>query len=165
MALPEYYQRYFNRYEGNNLVHEAIKQGDLALEFYRAIPENLEEYRYEPEKWSMKEVLAHIIETERVFGFRLLWFSKNDKSPLPGFDENAWAKEMNIENRKWQTLINELANVRASSIYLLSSLHPDMLQRRGRASEVDLTVEELAKILIGHELHHRHVLKTRYLTQ
>lgn len=165
MELPQFYKRYYDLYEGSNLAHEVMNQGDLALEFYKSIPGMYEEYRYAPDKWMMKEVLAHIIDTERVFGFRILWFSKGLEIPLEGFDENAWAKEMNIENRKWHGLINEFANLRACSIDLISALNDEMLTRKGTASNVNFTVEQMVKILIGHEMHHRNVISTRYLNR
>lgn len=163
MALPEFYQRYISNYQGESLVRELMIQGDQALDFYRSISESYSEHRYAPGKWSIQEVLAHVIDAERIFAARMLRFARNDSTSLPGFDENQYAGEMNIENRKYHDLINELANVRASTTDLVNSFNMEMLQRSGEASGNIFSVEQICKVIIGHEMHHRRIIEERYL--
>lgn len=163
MEIPAFYQRYMSLVENDQLTNSCIIEGDQALAFYKSIPEQLSDYRYAEGKWSIKEILAHVIDTERVFSYRILRFGRGDQTELPGFDENFYAERMNIENRKFYQLINEFANLRASTVDLLSSLSAEQKLNNGTASGVSFNVTQLIKVLIGHEIHHRNVIEERYL--
>ena len=122
MSLPEFYQRYVDNFNAPSVAAALLMEGDQALDFYKSIGPGLYDFRYAPNKWTVKEVLAHVIDGERIFAYRALRFSRNDETELAGFDENEYAREMNIENRSFSTLITEFANLRATSVDLWSGV-------------------------------------------
>ena len=163
--LPEFYQRYVDRFDGQTVAAGMAVAGNQAVDFYKGIPSELYNYRYADGKWTIKEVLAHIIDGERIFAYRALRFARNDQTELPGFDENQYATEMNIEERSFPALIEEFMNVRSTSVDLWTGFSDEMLNRKGVASGVEFSVEDIGKILVGHEKHHRNVVVERYLNQ
>ena len=120
-------------------------------------------HRYAPGKWSIKEVVGHLMDTERVFCYRALAFGRADASPLPGFDEKAWAPAGRFDARSLKDLAAELDVVRRATIALFSGLDADALARRGTANNNPITVRALAWIIAGHERHHVAILRERYL--
>ncbi len=122
-------------------------------------------YRYEPGKWSVKQIVGHIMDTERVMAFRALSFARGEKQAFPGYDHDQYVEQANFDERSAQDLLMEYRAVRESTILLFSSLTSDMLMKRGSASNVEFTVRALGFIICGHELHHIKILKERYLTQ
>ena len=163
--LPDFYQRYVNNFDGLTVAGGMLHEKDLAIGFYKSIDPAIYEHRYATNKWSIKEILGHVIDGERIFGYRALRFARNDGTELPGFDENGFVPEMNTENRTFETLISEFANIRTCSIDLWSGFTNEMLLRRGMASGTEFTVEEIGKILVGHEIHHRKIIRERYLKE
>jgi len=121
-------------------------------------------HRYAPGKWSIKEVVGHLMDTERVFCYRALAFGRADTNPLPGFDENAWAPTGRFDARSLKDLAAELDVVRRATIALFSGLDADALARHGTANNNPITVRALAWIIAGHERHHVAILRERYLT-
>lgn len=121
-------------------------------------------FRYAPGKWSIKEVVGHLSDSERVFSYRALRIARNDGTPLPAFDENAWMPYGNFDARPLSDLLDELRNVRRSTLALYRSFTPEMVARRGTASQKEITVRAIVYITAGHERHHVRVLKERYLT-
>lgn len=121
------------------------------------------DFRYAPEKWSLKEVLGHICDAERVFAYRALCIARNDSTPLPGFDENSYAKNGPFARRPLQDLIEDFIAVRRATVSLLRSLDPEAWTRRGVANKNEVTVRGLAYIIAGHELHHRKIMREKYL--
>jgi uncharacterized damage-inducible protein DinB len=119
-------------------------------------------HRYQPGKWSVKEVVGHFTDAERVFAYRALRFARGDRTPLPGFDENAWAPEGRFDRRSLPALVAEYSAVRAATIAFLASLEPELLTRRGVANDQEVSVRALAHIMAGHELHHVKILRERY---
>jgi len=119
-------------------------------------------FRYEPGKWSVKEVLGHVIDGERVFAYRAMCFARRDASPLPGFDENAWVPEGRFDRRGLNDLVGEYAAVRGATLALFSALEEEVLQFRGTANQQEVSVRALAHIIAGHELHHMGLLRERY---
>ncbi len=120
-------------------------------------------HRYAPGKWSVKEVLGHLADAERIFTYRLLRVARGDATPLAGFDENAYVPAGSFGERNLASLLDELAAVRAATLTLLRGLPPDVGERRGEASGAPVTVRALAWILAGHERHHLRILDERYL--
>jgi hypothetical protein len=127
------------------------------------IPEDKGLYRYGEDKWTVKEVINHMIDAERIFAYRALRFSRNDQTPLPPFDENLYAPEANAHNRTVQQLAKEMKRLRETTIDLFASMTPEMLQREGTASGKRLSVLNLGYIIAGHDIHHHKILHERYL--
>ncbi len=158
-----YYERYIALVNGPELI-TALEEGERNfLAFARTIPADKAEHKYAPDKWTVKEVLSHIIDTERVFGYRALTFSRNDKSALPGFDENEWTPESNAGSRSLHDLLNEYKFVRGSTISLFKGCTAEMAERTGTASNNKISVRALGFIIAGHEIHHAKVIRERYL--
>ncbi|MGE5315841.1 MAG: DinB family protein [Acidobacteriota bacterium] len=148
--------------DGNLLAHleENLRS---AMEFFRSIPDEKLSSRYAEGKWTVKEVLGHIIDTERIYGYRILRFARNDSTELPGFDQDGFVNQSHADRREIGDMLDELAAVRASSVMLLKGLDADAMERGGIASGRRLTVRAAAYILAGHEQHHITIIKERYL--
>lgn len=143
---------------------EALKSsGSLAAAVVATIPEEMGEFRYAPEKWSIKELLCHMMDAERIFCYRALRFARNDATLLSGFEENDYAPQANAHGRTMQQLLTEMKNLRTSTIDLFASFTPEMLKRTGSANGNLISVVNLGYIVAGHETHHRNVLTERYL--
>lgn len=127
------------------------------------VPPEREGYRYAPGKWSLREVVGHVIDAERMFTARATAFARGDRSHYPSFDENAYAANSGADRRPLADLADELAAVRRSTVLLLRGFEDDTWNRRGRASGCEFTVRSLAWIIAGHSRHHRGVVAERYL--
>jgi uncharacterized damage-inducible protein DinB len=130
--------------------------------FFKNIPEEKAPYRYAEGKWSVKEMLQHIIDTERIFGYRALSIARKDTTPLPGFDENTYANASKAGERSLAGLIEELKAVRTSTDLLLKSFTEDDLQQTGITNGHPNTVNAIGYIIFGHILHHKKILEERY---
>lgn len=162
-ALPEYYHGYLARVEDESEVLPALER--QAAAFARALSslgEEEERHRYAPDKWSVREVLGHLLDTERVFQLRALWFARGDTQPLPGFDENAWAADNPAHQSSMVKLLPEYRAVRASTLLLYGNLSPEHLARTGEASGQRFQVAALAWFILAHERHHMAILRERY---
>ena len=164
ITVPSFYQGYVDLVEEDNLIQALIVNGNESLERFRSIPEQSGNYAYANGKWTIKEVLAHIIDAERVFAYRALRFARNDKTELPGYEENDYTPESNAGSRKLYKICEEFANLRASTIDLFGSFDEEMLSRSGIASGGEMSVAALGYIIVGHELHHNKILLERYLS-
>lgn len=133
------------------------------IHFVRDIPMDKYEYRYAEGKWDIKDIIQHVIDTERIFAYRAMRIARGDKTPLPGFEENDYAISANAGTRHLQELLTELSLVRQSSIFLFKSLTQDDLLKTGTASGYTVSVRALGFILIGHQNHHVKIFKERYL--
>ncbi len=133
------------------------------IRFVQNIPMDKFDYRYAEGKWTIKEIIQHIIDTERIFAYRALRISRNDMTPLPGFDENFFADNTIAKTRSIQDLLTELSAVRHSSLLLFKSFSEDQLQRIGVASEHSISVRAIGFMLIGHQKQHQKVFEERYL--
>jgi hypothetical protein len=162
-TLPEFHKRYVEHVKDLDVI-EALKLS-LAetLKLVRSIPEEKGDHRYAPGKWSIKELLCHMLDTERILAYRALRFARNDKTPLHGFEENDYAPEANAQNRKIRQIVDEIERLRLTTIDLFVSLSPEMLNRKGLANNLELSVLNLGYIISGHESHHRKILTERYL--
>lgn len=162
-SVPQFYLGYVNNVKDHDM-YEILKQSNKeALEVVRSIPEAKGEFRYAPGKWSIKELLCHMIDVERIFAYRALRFARNDKTPLSGFEENDYAPEANAHSRSIQEIANEMERLRLTTIDLYKAFTPEMLARKGVANNSELSVVNLGFIIPGHETHHRKVLQERYL--
>lgn len=133
-----------------------------ARRFLPTIPADKGDYRYAEGKWSVKEVLQHMIDTERVMAYRALRFARNDKTEVPGYDENAWVESLDLSNRSLQELSEELVELRKSTLLLFSSFPEASYTNTGTANGQPASVRALAYIIAGHQRHHFTILKERY---
>ena len=139
------------------------KESASLIRFLETIPPEKHHYRYAEGKWSIKEVLQHIIDAERIFAYRALRFTRKDTTPLPGFDENSFAATSKADARSWDKLLEELNVVRRSSELLFNSFDAEQLQANGISSNSPNYVLAVGFIIIGHAMHHQKILKERYL--
>jgi hypothetical protein len=170
MTLPdrteaaEYYFTYIDRVPRDaDVVRVLEDQLSEMVKLFEGISEERSLYRYAPGKWSFREVLSHINDTERLFTFRAMWFARGLESPLPSFDQDAALAGAFAEERPWREHIDEFRAVRAASLALFRSIRDDVWSRRGIASGNPFSVRALAYIAAGHVAHHHVLLKERYL--
>lgn len=133
------------------------------LALFGEISEEKSLHRYAPEKWSIRQVLSHVNDTERAFGFRLLWFARGFESPLPSFDQNVAAAGAEGDRVSWDAHVEEFRQVRLATISLYRNLPAEAWMRSGVASDMVFTVRALGFIIPGHAAHHVRILRERYL--
>lgn len=158
-----YYKTYVSLVPKDDILATLNQHKDETLRLLRSIPESRENFRYAPGKWSIRELTGHVIDAERVFSYRALRISRNDKTPLPGFEQEPYIEFGNYDARPLDTLADELSVVRQATILLFTHLTEEAWLRRGVASNAEVSVRALAYIIAGHELHHMGVLRAKYL--
>lgn len=136
---------------------------DSTHNFFSRMSAEQADYTYQPGKWTIKESLAHMIDTERVFSYRAFCFSRGEKQPLPAFDQDDYMRHAIIEMRTIQDLANEFRAVRESTLYIYNSLTDEQSMLTGTASNYQVSVRALVYMTAGHELHHLDILKERYI--
>lgn len=161
--VPEYYHKYINLAIEDDLETALDKHQTILISFLKDIPKKKWNYRYAEGKWTIKEVVQHIIDAERVFSYRALCFARKDQTPLPGFDENLFAQHSKANDRSKKELLKELKTVQQSSEQLFGSFDEEQLNQSGVASAQSTYVKGLAYTLVGHALHHKKILEERYL--
>ena len=160
---PSYFQRYIDQVKEDDLVSAFKNQMPPAEIFFQSISEELSKRKYAEGKWTIKEVLQHIIDAERVFGYRALCFARKEDSPLPSFDENGYAANSNANDRKWEDLIAEFSSVRKSTEYLYNSFPAEAMNAIGKASDYTMGVSSLGFVIVGHVNHHIRIIQERYI--
>ncbi len=160
---PAYYKPYLEVLGEVSLVAHMERQLGNFPQFLRSIPADRLHYRYADGKWSVAEVLVHILDTERVFQYRALRFGRRDETPLPGFDQDAYVPESLAETRGIEDLVREYQVVRESTLLLFKSFPEERLLFRGTASGQGITLGALGFVICGHQRHHRNILRERYL--
>jgi uncharacterized damage-inducible protein DinB len=157
-----HYDRYIAKLAGNDIltILDQQRREMMLLLSSRSEPDG--DLRYAPGKWSVREVIGHICDCERVFAYRALTIARGDQTPLPGFDENSWANHAPWASRHMEDLIEEYIAARRASISLFRNLDEAAWSRRGVANKNEVTVRALAYIIAGHELHHRRILEEKY---
>jgi hypothetical protein len=160
--LP-YYGRYVSLVPDEDILDVLGKQVDDTTSLLNSIPEPRAGFRYAPDKWSIKEVVGHMIDTERIFAYRALRFARNDKTPLPGYEQDDYISNGSFDSCSLNDLADELKAVRRSTLFLFKHLDANAWMRRGLANDSEASVRALAHIIAGHELHHRGILSSRYL--
>ncbi|MFV8369451.1 DinB family protein [Flavobacterium sp. LB2R40] len=133
------------------------------IRFVQNIPMDKFDYRYAESKWTIKDIIQHIIDTERIFAYRALRISRNDTTPLPGFDENHYAINTDANTRNIQELLTEFSAVRHATLYLFKSFSEEQFKRMGIASNASVSVRAIGFIMIGHQKHHQKIFEERYL--
>jgi uncharacterized damage-inducible protein DinB len=128
-----------------------------------AIPENKADYAYAPGKWTLRQLLMHMIDTERVFAFRALWFMRGDRAPQPGFNQDMWMEQVQVSDRSIRDLMKEWKAVRNNSLYLARQCSEAQSTFKGTASNWQVSTRTMFFVIIGHQLHHQRILEERYL--
>lgn len=159
----EYYFPYISVLGDVTLIEELEISLHEFIRFVQNIPMDKFDYRYAEGKWTIKEIIQHVIDTERIFAYRALRISRNDQTPLPGFDENNYINNTEANSRNIQDLLTELSAVRHSNIFLFKSFSVAQLERSGIASNAGVSVRAIGFIMIGHQKHHQKVFEERYL--
>lgn len=159
----EYYHKYVEKVPDGNIIEILETQLETMINFFSKITEEKSKFRYAQNKWSIREVLGHIIDAERVFSYRALRFSRNDKNPLHGFDENRYIQNSNYDIILLQKLIEEFASLRRTNIYMFKGFTEKMWLAKGIASDNEVSVRGLAYIIVGHAEHHMRIVEERYL--
>ncbi len=157
-----HYFTYIDKVRGDDVLAVTEAQLEESLGFFSGISEEKSLWRYAPEKWSIRQVLNHVSDTERAFAFRAVWFARGFAEPLPGFDQNIAAPGAGADGISWAAHIEEFRSVRLSTISLLRNTPPEAWGRRGVASGNPFTVRAVAYVIPGHVTHHIGVLRERY---
>lgn len=158
-----YYAYYISLNATDHLILNLENQLEITIKFFKSIPVEKLNFQYEIGKWTPKDILQHIIDTERIFAYRALRFARFDAINLPGYDENDYAEVANANNRTIEDLIEEYKIVKLASIHLFKSFSEKMLLQIGQANNAPASVRALGFIITGHEIHHISVIKERYL--
>ncbi len=162
-TIPPFYKGYVKLVEHPDVLQAMRISGYRTMELIHSIPETKKDFRYAEDKWSVREVLCHMIDAERIFSYRALRFARNDKTPLSSFDENEYAKQLNATGRNLTQIGDEMQHLRTTSVDLFESFTEEMLKRKGTANNNELSVVALGFIIAGHETHHCKILHERYL--
>lgn len=160
---PDFYQGYLKNAVKEGSIMEALYSSlDYFLNTVKAIDEEKSFYKYAPKKWSYKDVVQHLIDSERVFGYRAMRFSRNDNTILPGFEQNDYATIANADKKNWEDLLTELKCLRQSSIYLFKTMSDEEIKRSFNANGYDISVEMIGYSISGHTMHHQQIIQERY---
>lgn len=160
--IPEFFHGYIRQAEGDDLAEIFKKQFAEVIPFLENFAPEKTGYRYAEGKWSVKEVLQHIIDAERIFAYRALCIARKDRTALPGFDENAYAENSVAGKRDWKDLVEEFRAVRRTTELLYGSFDDEQLETSGTASGKSIYVLGIGFIIAGHVSHHIRILKERY---
>ena len=160
---PDYFKNYFAQVSDGPLVEVWENYLEEALEFWRSISEAEANYAYAEGKWTIKEMLLHIIDTDRIFGYRALAFARGEKQALPGFDHDHYVQHSEANSRAYADLLQEYESVKIANLSLVKSFTEAQWQRSGNMADVETSVLALAYVMPGHDLHHIAICKERYL--
>lgn len=161
---PSYYHTYISKVDATYDLISALERGEMEfLSFINTISADKLEYRYQEGKWTIKEIIIHLMDAERIFAYRALRFSRGDGTNLAGFDENEYVPNSGASERSLQSLIEEYKALRQSTLEFFRNLTPEMSVRTGIANGREISVRSLGYIIPGHEIHHMNVIKERYL--
>ncbi|HUP10969.1 MAG TPA: DinB family protein, partial [Niastella sp.] len=161
ITVPDFFKTYINAVQEENLQEALVNNTRRFRKLLKQIPHKKINYAYAEGKWTIKELLQHIIDAERVFIYRALTFARRDPAPLPGFDENNWAITANAPKRKWNELVDEFKALRTANELFLNSLDDDQLMQSGSANNSSISVAGLAYVTAGHVAHHMRIIRER----
>lgn len=160
---PEYYHTYISKTSGDDIV-SLLRNGLQEVEaLIKDLPADKLDFRYQSGKWTIKEILVHLMDAERIFSYRALRFSRGDKTGLPGFDEDEYVPNSEASERSAESILSEYRALRMSTIAFFENMTLNMLTRSGFANGQEISVRSLAYIIPGHEIHHLAVIRERYL--
>jgi hypothetical protein len=160
-----YYGKYISLVPDGAIVDILERQFARTLPFYQTLTADQAALRYAPGKWSIKQVIAHVTDAERVFAYRAFAFSRSESKPLPGFEQNDYVNAVDFDAKPWAAIVEEFAVVRAASVALFKGMTPEMLLRKGNASGHDVSVRACGFMVAGHEEHHVRAIRQQYLGQ
>jgi len=158
----DYYANYISKVPGSDVLNVLESQRLQMLQLFAGRSERDGSFRYAPGKWTVKEVLGHITDTERIFSYRALRIARGDQTPLPGFEQDDYVRSGAFGDRTLAGLAEEFGAVRTASVSLLRSFNDEAWSRRGVASQKEVTVRALGFMIAGHQIHHRIILEERY---
>jgi uncharacterized damage-inducible protein DinB len=158
-----YYDRYISLILGNDILGTMEKQLARTVALLSQRSEAEGNFRYGPGKWSLKEVLGHMNDTERIMAYRALRIARADQTPIEGFEQDDYVRDGPFPDLTLAALIEEFKTIRAATLLLLRNLRPQDWTRRGTANNNEITVRALAYVIAGHEIHHRNIIEERYL--
>lgn len=161
--FQKYIQRYLDLIPSENWLEELKLIGEKTISLFSYLTEEQSKFAYAEGKWTLKEVLLHLSDTERIFQYRVLAFARGEKSDLPGFDEENYAANSFANERSLESLLEEYQLVRQSSQILLETLNHSILNNIGKANGNEISVETICKLIVGHNIHHLNVIEERYL--
>jgi len=164
-SVPQFYKNYIKQIEETDVLQALRLSGFRTQVLIHSIPADKIDHRYADGKWSIRKVLCHILDAERIFAYRALRFARNDKTNLHPFDENTYAPEANAGGRSMKKIADEFTHLRASTVDMFEGFTEEMLHRRGTANNNEISVLALGFVIAGHEAHHRKVLLERYLAK
>ena len=161
---PEFFQTYINALEAEDSL---LNHLETSLKYFEEVLLEIEfgkqEYRYAEGKWTVKEIVQHLIDTERVFVYRALRYSRKDTGPLLNFDENSFVQNYDINNRNFDDMLNEFTLLRRSTIFMFQDFEEEILDREGKVGDLSISVRAIGYICSGHVIHHLKVIKERYI--
>jgi uncharacterized damage-inducible protein DinB len=161
--FPAYFEKYISLVDAGDLLTAAKKYAEPLRAFYNNLPDNKADYQYAPGKWTLKELLQHVVDTERIMSYRLLRIARHDKTPLASFDENSFAENSLASERSFASIKEEFAALRKATDLLIQSLNESQLSEQGIAGNNPVTANAVGYIIFGHMLHHRKVVEDKYL--
>lgn len=159
----DYYFTYIDQVPDSDILDLLEAQGPETVALLEGISEQESLRRYAPDKWSIRDVVKHVSDAERLFVFRAFWFARGFEHPLPSFDQAVAATAAHADDCSWRSLIEEFQAVRAATMTFFQSVSAEEWMRRGIASDKPFTVRALAYITVGHVTHHSKILRERYL--
>ncbi len=159
----DYYGIYISKAPDVDLNAGLENGGNKFIEFIKSIPQEKLEYRYEKGKWTIKEVIQHLIDSERIFSFRAFHFARGDKSPLPGFTQDDYVNASNANSKTIEQLTNEYEALGGTTLSLFKSFSSEMLLSKGILYETPMSARAAGFIIIGHEIYHQKIIEERYL--
>lgn len=160
---PPFYAGYIGKVPDGDVIEAMIGGAEIAAALLHDIDEEQGEHAYAPGKWTLKEVLLHCADAERIFAYRALRIARGDQTPLPGWDEQAYTPQSGAKDRTMASILDELESVREATVTLFQGLPADAWERKGNANGKEITVRAIAWITAGHLLHHLGIVQERYL--
>jgi uncharacterized damage-inducible protein DinB len=163
-TYPAYYQTYIDKVQGDDTIALMEKGLEETTGLIQSIAPDKEDHRYAEGKWSVKEVIGHIVDTERVFSYRAMCIARGEQGSLPGFEQDDYVAKGKFDKRSLSNLLEEYTGLRRSNIALFKSFDEEQASRMGTANKNPIQVRAIIAIIVGHEQHHMQVLKERYFS-
>lgn len=162
-SLSTYYKSYLKYMNESDLLEALIQQKIISSQFLATIPKEIESFKYAEGKWMLKEVVGHLCDTERILSYRALRFSRNDATPLSGFDENFYVPHSNHAHLSLREISEEKSAISSSTILLFKNMSDEMLDRNGTANNVKVNARAILFFIIAHERHHLNIIREKYI--